>query len=258
MAPLPGWARQGTARLDMLARLGRRMSRTGMLLWEARRGGDAMVGPELAERVSWFAENLCAAHGLDVEIRGRVPSSPAVLVANHVGWLDPLVVLGVAPAIPIAKHELVHWPVVGPALDALGCIGVWRGDPYSGALALRRALRVLAVGASVLVFPEGTTSDLGSILPLRRGIFGVAARARVPVVPVALRYEDHAAAWVGDAWFVPNYARMLVRDRMRVRVTFGEAIRPAASAEATARLARAQLAALLENRPKIVALAGAA
>ena len=207
-----------------LFRAGRRLSRSSTLLWDA--AVDGRLGERThhacAQRAAWLAENLAAIHGVQIDCTGQIPHGPVVLVANHVGYFDPMVLLSLVPAMPIAKREIVEWPVLGGSLAALGVALVRRGDPYDGARALRRAMCALEAGVSVLVFPEGTTTHGDSVLPLRRGIFGIASRLGVPVVPVVLRYEGRDASWVGDDWFLPHYARSLGRAELRVRVEFGE------------------------------------
>nr|MBS0019499.1 1-acyl-sn-glycerol-3-phosphate acyltransferase [Gammaproteobacteria bacterium] len=74
----------------------------------------------------------------------------------------------------------------------------------SGAEVLRRSLRVLQQGVSVLNFPEGTTTLGNAVLPFRRGIFGLAPITGVPVIPIALRFEPPGMAWVGNAYFVSH------------------------------------------------------
>jgi 1-acyl-sn-glycerol-3-phosphate acyltransferase len=86
---------------------------------------------------------------------------------------------------------------------------------------------------SVLNFPEGTTSDGERVLPFRRGIFGLARHACVPVVPVALRFDDPELAWFGDALFLPHYARLLGRPETVVRVRFGGPLTPERYGSAT-------------------------
>jgi 1-acyl-sn-glycerol-3-phosphate acyltransferase len=239
-----------------LARVGRRLSRVSMLVWEAAADARAGAGSPhaCAERLSWLAENLCAVHGLSIEQEGDLPRAPAVLVANHVGYFDPLVMLSLVPALPIAKRELAGWPVLGNTLEPLGVALVQRGDPYDGARALRRATRALEAGVDVLVFPEGTTTAGRSVLPLRRGIFGIASRLGVPVVPVVLRYEHSGAAWVGDDWFLPHYARMLGRPMLRVHVSIGDPIIARQDPCDFARYVRRRMIAMLDRsaRPRLV------
>ncbi len=170
------------------------------------------------------ARAICALHRVDVSVAGRVPSSPALLVSNHLGYLDPIVLGAILPCLALAKREVRSWPVLGPKLRELGVLFVDRGDPISGARALRAMLRAFAVGTSVLNFPEGTTSDGRALLPFRRGAFGAARIARVPIVPVLVEYDDARVAWVGDATFLPHYAALVARGPVRARVCFGRPI----------------------------------
>jgi 1-acyl-sn-glycerol-3-phosphate acyltransferase len=234
-------------------RIARRLSRSSTLLWDV--AVDARLGERThhacAQRASWLAENLCAIHGVQIERTGELPRGPVVIVANHVGYFDPMVLLSLVPAMPIAKREIGEWPLLGNSLASLGVALVRRGDPYDGARALRRAMAALEANVPVLVFPEGTTSHGDSVLPFRRGIFGIASRLGVPVVPVVLRYEGRAASWVGDEWFLPHYAKSLGRAELRVRVQFGEPILMRQQSRAYANEVRQRMLAMLDRAAPI-------
>ena len=146
---------------------------------------------------------LCRVHRIEIDVEGTLPDGPAVLVANHRSYLDPLVIAALSACAPIAKQEVAGWPVVGAGARALGVLFVRRDDPWSGARVLRDALRSLEDGVPVLCFPEGTTTTAQHPLPFHRGVFGVARLAGVPIVPIALGYADPAACWVGDDDFLP-------------------------------------------------------
>jgi len=193
------------------------------------------------------ARRVLALHGIDAAAEGASPLGPAILAANHVSWLDPLVVAAQLPCIPVSKLDVAGWPVVGNLARELGVVFVARGDTGSGARALRDVRAALAGGACVLNFPEGTTSDGDAVLPFRAGLFGLALRAGVPVVPVAIRYHPRRLAWTGDASFLPHYLRVASARGAQVSIRFGAPIAPAAgaSARALADEARAQVARLL-------------
>jgi 1-acyl-sn-glycerol-3-phosphate acyltransferase len=197
-----------------------------------------------ARRQQEASRAMCELHGIDVRVAGERPSGPALLVSNHVGYFDPMVIGGLTPCVSIAKRELLSWPLIGRRLRDLGVVFVDRADPWSGVRALRAILRALRLGTSVLNFPEGTTSDGSSVLPFRRGAFGAARIAGVPVVPVRIDYEDARVAWFGDATFVPHYVALVARGPVRARVTFGRPIPPRAdlSARALADAARGAIA----------------
>ncbi len=110
------------------------------LIWSARSDG-APLATAYAPRAQRTAKAILARHGVEVRTHGRPPEGPAVLVANHVSYMDPLVVSAAAPCVSIAKGETADWPLIGRGLSALGVLFVRRGDAHSGAVTLRRALR---------------------------------------------------------------------------------------------------------------------
>jgi 1-acyl-sn-glycerol-3-phosphate acyltransferase len=193
------------------------------------------------------AREVLALHGINAAASGAPVPVQAVLVSNHVSWLDPLVVAAHVPCVPISKADVSGWPLVGTLARGLGVVFVSRGDAGSGASALRAIRAALDAGSCVLNFPEGTTTDGEGVLPFRPGLFGLALRAGAPVVPVAIRYEPRSLAWTGDASFLPHYLALASSRGARVSVRFGAPLRtaPGASAREVADLARAQVAALL-------------
>jgi 1-acyl-sn-glycerol-3-phosphate acyltransferase len=172
---------------------------------------------------------LCRIHSIEVDVQGVFPERPCVLVANHLSYLDPLVILSQRPAAPIAKAEVEDWPIIGPAARALGVNFVDRGSMMKRARTLRRAVLALRAGVNVLNFPEGTTTNGSRLLPFQRGIFGAAMIAEVPVIPLVLSYENRRLAWTDNATFLPHYwrlsnlpharARLIVRPPMWARPT---------------------------------------
>jgi 1-acyl-sn-glycerol-3-phosphate acyltransferase len=173
-----------------------------------------------ARELSWVAENTCAIHGVRTLSRGAPPQGPCVLVANHISYFDPLIVASYLPLTAIAKREVASWPIVGEFVKRLGTLFVDRDNACSGARVLREAISLLNRGVSVLVFPEGTTTRGDQVLPFKRGIFGAALRAGVPIVPIALSYEREDAAWVGNTIFLSHYMRTMSHPCTRVSVEF--------------------------------------
>jgi 1-acyl-sn-glycerol-3-phosphate acyltransferase len=200
----------------------------------------------LARRAMRTARTILHVHGVDVRRIGQEPSGPCIVAVNHLSYLDPLVVCSLLPCIAVAKGETRAWPLIGRGLAALGVIFVQRGDAYSGATALRRAWRSLRAGATVLNFPEGTTTDGRDVGPFKRGIFGLARLAGVPVVPARIRYDDDRVPWFGGQTFAPHYWRLAGVERVGASVRFGEPLRVGADedAESFARRGRAVIAGL--------------
>jgi 1-acyl-sn-glycerol-3-phosphate acyltransferase len=115
----------------------------------------------------------------------RLSERPAVVVCNHESLFDPAVLMKIAPSPLrfVVKGEVRRTPIFGRALEAMGHVFVARGGNGSG---LEQAARRVAEGGSVLVFPEGTRSPDGELLPFKTGAFRLAAEAGVPVLPCAL------------------------------------------------------------------------
>lgn len=186
----------------------------------------------------------------EVVYEGPLPRDPCVVVANHLSYLDPVLLAALLPLAPLAKRELSSWPALGGASSAFGVVFVNRADPHSGALALRRAQRLLEQGISVLNFPEGTTSLGDSVLGFRRGIFGLARRLDVDVVPAALRFTPRELAWVGEDPLVPHLFETLKSRSLKLEVRFGNAlrIRPGESSDAFTARGRARILDLHRTR----------
>ena len=154
--------------------------------------------------------------GFRLEVRGRahVPATgPLLLVSNHVSVLDPPFVGGAAPRDLhfLAKEELFAVPLLGRLLRAVNARPVKRDGSDSRVLKL--ALRLLAEGRALLVFPEGTRGVEGELREGKPGVGMLAVTSGAPVVPV----------------YVSGTGRALPRGRAvprptKVRVTFGPAL----------------------------------
>ena len=191
----------------------------------ARRDGAAQLRAQ-AFGLSRLAGALCTQNGVRVAVSGPIPRGPVVLVANHVGYLDPLVLASVVPCLPIAKRERARWPLIGRRRTRpRGDVRHARRAASGAARAARRPSGARA-SVSVLNFPEGTTTSGGGVLPFRRGVFGLARIADVPVVPAALSLDDETLAWTGDDLLLPHLLRTLAQRELAVRVRFGCAMTP--------------------------------
>lgn len=187
---------------------------------------DAQGLRQAATKLAATSLEVLRIHGIRVASYGRAVAHPAVYVANHISYLDPFLVAPFAPIVAIAKQEVASWPVIGPTAARHGVIFVDRNDPRGRAATLDAAEHVLASGTSILNFPEGTTTEGDRLLPFRPGIFRLAQRLRVPVVPVRVVYDDPEVAWTGSATFVPHYAKLASKRTTAAAVHFGRPIAP--------------------------------
>jgi 1-acyl-sn-glycerol-3-phosphate acyltransferase len=157
-----------------------------------------------------------------LSLEGRLPGKgPYVVVANHQSMLDILLLSRVPREMKwVAKEELFQVPWVGWMLRMTGDIPVRRGDPESGGEALGRAKAYLARGMSVMMFPEGTRSTRGTMLPFKSGAFRLAIEAGVPVLPIAVSGTAHGMP-KGGPWVRPCRATARILEPVGV-----EGLRP--------------------------------
>ena len=119
----------------------------------------------------------------------RMPDAGAsMLVSNHVSIADAAVLLGALPFDVrfVANHIYARYPILGPIIRGASANIVNRSSWRSRADSGQAMQDALASGRSLLVFPEGTTSGSGEMLPFRSGAFRAAARTGRPIVPIAL------------------------------------------------------------------------
>lgn len=156
-------------------------------------------------------------------VRVRLPENSFVptglILANHVSWLDILVIDSVAPCHFIAKSEIRTWPLVGFLCARAGTIFIERGRRHAVHAVIETAKRQLQAGDRVAVFAEGTTSDGTIVLPFHANLVEAAVRSGCPVQPLALGYLDdsgqrsRAVEFIGATTFPQSLWRVLGEPR---------------------------------------------
>ncbi|MEA3048428.1 MAG: lyso-ornithine lipid O-acyltransferase [Sphingomonadales bacterium] len=172
------------------------------------------------------------AAGMRVRVEGEPLPRDVLFLANHLSWLDILVLAGASGTAFVAKDDVARWPVVGwlARLNATVFIArASRSEVKGQADALRRAL---ASGQPVALFPEGTTEGGADILPFRASLLAslFPPLERVKVQPVAIDYgaSAHDIAWIGDETAPANARRILSRrGTAEVVLRFLEPVDPA-------------------------------
>jgi 1-acyl-sn-glycerol-3-phosphate acyltransferase len=153
-----------------------------------------------------------------------VPLQHALIVANHVSWLDIFVINALYPCRFVAKSEIRAWPLAGWLVDKAGTVFIERGNRRELRHVFKGLVSALHEGQRVAFFPEGTTAAQGTILPFHANLFEAAVDARVPVQPYALSYVDDAGAhhpavdFIGDMSFVESVIEILKGTPVRARL----------------------------------------
>lgn len=156
-------------------------------------------------------------------IDGSLPES-GLIVANHLGYLDVLVIAAEAPVCFVAKADIKAWPFIGPLLRKAGTIFVDRDRPFKTAATRDRIAETLAMGIPVVLFPEGTSSDGSTVLPFRPMLLQPALQSGHPITPLGIAYDvlngdpkSQVAYW-GDATFFPHLIRLAGLEGVTARV----------------------------------------
>jgi 1-acyl-sn-glycerol-3-phosphate acyltransferase len=162
------------------------------------------------QRVKAWSSRLLGLCGVQLvvrEVANSAPPNAALIIANHISWLDIFVINSVQPCRFVAKSDIRDWPLIGWLCEKAGTIFIARGRQrdvrriYEGLVATIRA------GERVAFFPEGTTGMQGAVLPFHASLFEAAIEAGVPIQPYALRYTDAAGnlhpatEFIGDMTF---------------------------------------------------------
>lgn len=183
----------------------------------------------MAVRRRW-ARRVLAGVGVQVQTSGPAPNFPCLILANHRSYLDPILLLRDVDGYPVAKAELARWPLIGKGAAWAGILYVQRDRSESRISTLKAmADTVMVDGFPVILFPEGTTSDLPGMLPLKKGGFRTAAKFQLPVVPVAISFGDPRDYWVGRISFLRHAWRQFQNRQINVQVSYGPTFQDADS-----------------------------
>ncbi|MBU7600644.1 1-acyl-sn-glycerol-3-phosphate acyltransferase [Streptomyces sp. P38-E01] len=184
--------------------------------------------------VRLWSRTLLRALGVRLRVRGHRGSGPALVVANHISWLDVVVLAAVSPGRMLAKAEVGRYPVIGALARAAGTVFIERQRLKELPAAVDRVARALWEGATVVAFPQGTTWCGQRQGPFRAAVFDAAVRTAVPVRPVALSYRQPGfapstvAAFVGDDALPRSLRRVIGAVELSVRAELLPPVRPSA------------------------------
>ncbi|GAA0699450.1 hypothetical protein GCM10010260_83650 [Streptomyces filipinensis] len=154
--------------------------------------------------------------------RGR--RTGVLVVANHMSWLDPLVLVSIEPGVVLARHDVGRWPVIGTLARQAGTVFIDRGNPRQLPVVVDTVASVLRSGRTVMVFPQATTWCTASGGGFRRAVFQAAVDAGAPVQPVTIGYYQEGlpstvAAFLGDDNYATSLLRVSSARGLTVRVT---------------------------------------
>ena len=169
--------------------------------------------------------------GVRVRTSGTPPPPGALVVSNHVSYLDILVLSSLLEVVFVARAGLRKWPYWGFASALGGTVYIDRSKRRDVVGALAGIERALGRGDGVVIFPEATTSDGSSMLPFKPSLLATAAARGSPVhwltvtyrTPVGSPSARDRVSWWSDVAFVRHCAGLLALRRIDCTVRFGDA-----------------------------------
>lgn len=141
--------------------------------------------------------------GIKIEVRGLENLEPGrsyIYMSNHVSNLDPPVLVASIPGrcSVLVKKEVFRIPILGFAMKVADLVPVDRSNREAAIESVHAAAEVLRRGLNMVIYPEGTRSADGRLLPFKKGPFHLAMEARVPVIPVTIL--GTADLWPKGTW----------------------------------------------------------
>lgn len=198
--------------------------------WAARAHERALIQ-------SW-SKKLLAILGVELKIAGIAPNcdqratlnAPAMLVANHVSWLDIFAINAVCPARFVSKSEVRSWPVVGWLCEKSGTLFIARSTRADVKRINAQIKSLLGMGEVVAIFPEGMTTAGERVAPFHASLLQAALGCNAGLWPVAVRYlrpdgsASSEAAFAGDLRFDQSLRAIAGQPRIIAELIFTDAI----------------------------------
>ena len=181
------------------------------------------------ERVQAWARRMLRVVGIGLEVRGQAPAAgPLLLVANHISWLDILVMHAARYCRFVSKSDVRHWPLIGTLATGAGTLYIERESRRDAMRVVHRMAQSLQAGDILAIFPEGTTSDGIALLPFHGNLVQAAISSGTPVQPVALQFVETLTGrvsttpcYIGDDNLLASIWRTLAGPAITAVVSYG-------------------------------------
>jgi len=189
--------------------------------------------------VRWWFLRITRILRIKITLHGSLPQATALFVTNHITWLDIIVIGSLVRASFVAKSGVRAWPVLGWMCAVAGTLFIHRGNLESAISVMEALSAHLRAGKSIVVFPEGTSTDGQNVKPFKRRLFAPALEVSCPIQPVALLYPQLPSAdnlgimrpnlvipFIGEDNLLSNILRVIGLPEISVQVHFGPLLYP--------------------------------
>ncbi len=176
-----------------------------VVAWLLRQVGADRIGLRLAAKSQQiWARGTLWILGIRLETLGPAPKGAFVITANHLSYIDVLVLAALFPSRFLAKSEIAGWPIIGTIVSLSGTLYIKRGDRNDVPRLVERMKNTLDAGVGVTFFPEGWASRGLTVKKFHAGLLQSAVSGEFPCLPVSLSYStpnsDFAPAWTVAWW----------------------------------------------------------
>lgn len=162
--------------------------------------------------------------GIKVDKNELPKDNNFILMPNHRSYLDIFIVAGLTPAAMVGKAEIKKWPFGKLGAKVTNSILVDRSEIRSLVTTMNKIKDSISQDIPVTLFPEGTTYKGPLTKAFKNGSFKIAADADIPVIPLAIHYEDINDAWIDDDTFVGHFFRQMGKPVTKVFLRYGTPI----------------------------------
>jgi 1-acyl-sn-glycerol-3-phosphate acyltransferase len=176
-----------------------------------------------------WARCIVALLRLRVDVFNTPPQSPFVLVANHLSYVDVVLLASRIDCAFVAKSEVAAWPILGGMCRGMNTVFIDRGRKRDLRRAMTDAQKLFEEGLGVVLFAEGTSTAGHAVAPFKSSMLDFAARNNVPVhyatisysTPTHERPASEAVCWWGEMTFPDHFWRLLQLSGFDATLAFG-------------------------------------
>ncbi len=177
----------------------------------------------------WWNKHLCHIFHARITTYGDMNQEATLYVMNHISWFDIPALASQQPLHFLSKAEVKSWPLIGWFTERAGTLFIQRGVAGAAQNSLDEITQCLESGGSVVVFPEGTTTDGAGLKNFHGRLLQAAIDAQVKIQPVALRYPykkgiNPYVPYIDDMTFIDSVIGLTKSTPLKVELHFLEPI----------------------------------
>ena len=197
--------------------------------WDIRTQFPNYSDDQQARYVEVWARGMLAVIGIEVRVKGHPATGPVLMAANHISWLDILVMHAACHCRFVAKSEIRGWPLLGTLTTGGGSLYIERSSNRDALRVVHQMAEALQQGHVLAVFPEGATGDGITLLPFHANLLQAAISVNAPIQPIALQFIDArthqvslAPCYRDDDTLIGSLWRTLCAPPLLAQVRYGD------------------------------------